>query len=550
VRSKRTAVLVATALVAIVATGAVVGGRLLPGLRGGAAPAPRFVDETASSGLDHTYDGGDQYATGGGVAVLDCDGDGRPDVYVAGGTNPAALFRNESATGGALRFARVDAPEVDLDGVLGAYPLDVDGDGVTDLAVLRVGGSTLFRGTGGCRFAPVPAELGLQAQDGWITAFSATWEGRAALPTLAFGRYVTRDANGEPAGCGDNTLVRPDASGTRYGTPIGLSPGWCTLSMLFSDWDGSGRRDLRVSNDRQYYRDGQEQLWRVAPGEAPREYTAADGWKPMQIWGMGIASQDLTGDGLPEVYLTSQGDNKLQALAAGPSRPAYDDIALARGVTAAQPYAGGQALPSTAWHAEFVDVNDDGLDDLFVAKGNVSAMPDYASKDPSNLLLGQPDGTFVEGAEAAGVVSFDKGRGAALADLNLDGLPDLLLVNVGSPMRVWRNVGAGTADAPAPLGGWLELRLSQTGANRDAIGARIEVQAGDVTIRRELVVGGGHLSGELGWTHVGIGPASHARVRVTWPDGDVGPWLDVDANRFLDIARGATEAVPWTPPQG
>ena len=141
-----------------------------------------------------------------------------------------------------------------------------------------------------------------------------------------------------------------------------LSPGHCTLSILFSDWDGSGRRDLRVTNDRQYYLDGQDQLWRVAPGEAPREYTADDGWVSMQIWGMGIASQDLTGDGLPEVFLTSQGDNKLQTLLTGPDQPTYRDIALRRGVTAAQPYTGGDHLPSTAWHPEFADVNADGFD--------------------------------------------------------------------------------------------------------------------------------------------------------------------------------------------
>ena len=66
-----------------------------------------------------------------------------------------------------------------------------------------------------------------------------------------------------------------------YDAPIPLTPAWCALSMLFSDWDRSGRRDLRVSNDRQYYSDlsdGEEQLWRVAPGEPPRLYGADDGW--------------------------------------------------------------------------------------------------------------------------------------------------------------------------------------------------------------------------------------------------------------------------------
>ena len=117
---------------------------------------------------------------------------------------------------------------------------------------------------------------------------------------------------------------------------------------------------------------------------------------------MGIASADLTGDGYPEVYLTSQGDNKLQTLADGPAQPAYEDIALERGATAHRPFTGGDVLPSTAWHAEFADVNNDGFLDLFVAKGNVEAQTEYAMRDPNNLLIGQADGTFVEGAEDAG----------------------------------------------------------------------------------------------------------------------------------------------------
>ena len=256
-------------------------------------------------------------------------------------------------------------------------------------------------------------------------AFSATWEGTNALPTLAFGNYRTLDEDA----CGDSQLVRPTSAGDGYDAPIALSPGYCTLSMLFSDWDRSGRRDLRITNDRHYYLDGPEQLWRIADGEAPREYTEADGWRPLQIWGMGIASQDLTGDGHPEVFLTSQGDNKLQTLENGPAQPTYKDMALKAGVTAQRPYAGGDVLPSTAWHPEFEDVNNDGLVDLFVSKGNVEAQPDYATRDPSNLLIGQADGTFVEGAEAAGIVGYERARGASLVDLNLDGMLDLVVVN-------------------------------------------------------------------------------------------------------------------------
>lgn len=512
-----------------------------------AAP-PLFVDETAASGVSQRFDGPELYQVGGGVAVFDCNNDRLPDLYFAGGERAGALYRNRSPIAGELRFEQVRSAATDLTNVNGAYPLDIDGDGLVDLAILRIGESVLLRGRGDCTFEPANERLGFSGIDGYTTAFSATWEGDALLPTLAIGRYLKLDDGGEATfTCDEGALLRPNADGSAYGTATYLVPGYCSLSMLFSSWDGSGRRDLRVSNDRQYYVDGSEQLWRVEPGQVPTPYTADDGWPSLQIWGMGIASQDLTGDGLPEVYLTSQGDNKLQTLTAGPDQPAFRDIALRRGVNSPRPFAGDTSLPSTAWHPEFADVNNDGFTDLFVSKGNVGAQADYAKRDPSDLFLGQPDGTFVEAADPAGILRFDRGRGAALADLNLDGLLDLVEVNYRADTVVWRNVGSGTADAPAPMGHWLMLDIEQSGPNRDAIGAWVDVRIGDVTARHELTIGGGHISGELGWLHLGLGPATSAEVRVVWPDGEEGPWLPIDADQFAIVERGATAVRPWVP---
>jgi len=269
---------------------------------------------------------------------------------------------------------------------------------------------------------------------------------------------------------------------------------------------------------------------------------------------MGIASYDVTGDGYPDFFLTSQGSNRLQTLTAGPNKPTYGDIGLKSGVLADRPFAGGDTLPSTAWHPEFQDVNNDGYIDLFISKGNVKAEVDFAQKDPSNLLLGQPDGTFQESADAAGILNYDSARGAALADFNLDGQLDLVEVDLGAPMKIWRNTGAGSpggatgATAPAPFGHWLALRVTENGPNRDAIGGWVEVRVGGTTMRRELTVGGGHAGGQLGWVHVGLGLTSEADVRVVWPDGQAGPWLHVAADQFLDLDRAAGTAQPWTPP--
>ncbi len=550
-RGRRLSLLAAAAIVAAIA---VAPAALLFVLPRGAAAAlgpPHFVEETTSAGIDHVYDGGSTFFVGGGVAVFDCNGDGKPDLYLAGGSNPAALYRNDSPLGGALRFNRVSDPATDLANVSGAYPIDIDGDGLVDLAVLRVGGVDLLRGLGDCRFERANEAWSFDGGHAWSTALSAIWEGSAALPTLAVGNYLQLDPSGEPIGaCTDNVLYRPDSAGTGYGAATPLTPGYCTLSMLFSDWDRSGRRDLRITNDRHYYTDGEDQLWRVAAGDQPRLYTQEDGWVPMQIWGMGIASYDVTGDGYPDVFLTSQGDNRLQTLTSGPSQPTYRDIALKRGVTAAQPFTGGDVLPSTAWHPEFQDVNNDGYIDLFISKGNVSAMPDFAARDPSDLFVGQPDGTFTEAAGAAGIVSFARGRGAALADFNLDGMLDLVEVNLGAPVMLWRNVGTGDAAAPAPIGNWLAIQIDEPAPNVDAIGSWVEVRVGGRTIQREVTIGGGHVGGELGWIHFGLGSAGDAQVRVTWPDGETGPWVDVKANGFDVIQRGATAAQPWHPAGG
>ena len=538
------------AVVVVLAAGSFVAWRVIGG--GAAATVPHFVDETASAGIDHTYGGDDTYDVGGGLAVFDCDGDGLPEVYAAGGGDPAALFHNDSRPGGALRFDRRTSPITDLTGVTGAYPLDIDGDGQADLVVLRNGESHVLRGLGGCRFEDAGQAWHAAPPPALTTAFSATWEAGQSWPTLAYGSYLDPASPSGTYVCSDNVLLRPAAGGAGYAAAIPLTPGFCSLSMLFSDWDGSGRRDLRVSNDRQYYDNavGGEQLWRVAPGEAPRAYDATDGWKLVRLWGMGIASYDVTGDGLPETYLTSQGANTLQTLESGPARPAFRDLSFDLGIQATRPASGGDPLPSTAWHPQFADVNNDGRIDLFISKGNVDAIPDYAAKDPSDLFLGQPDGTWADAAVAAGITTADRGRGAALVDLNADGQLDLVESFLRAPMRVWRNVGSGTADAPAPLGNWLAYRLRQDGGNADAIGAVVETRAGGRTARQELTSGGGHISGQLGWQHVGLGDATEGQVRVTWPDGEVGPWMGVAADGFVDIRRGATEAVPWTPPGG
>ncbi|NNG05074.1 MAG: hypothetical protein HKM95_13390, partial [Inquilinus sp.] len=234
----------------------------------------------------------------------------------------------------------------------------------------------------------------------------------------------------------------------------------------------------------------------------------------------------------------------------GQLQPAFEDIAYGLGATVHRPYVGGETRPSTAWHAEFDDVNNDGFVDLFIAKGNVEGMVDFASRDPNNLLIGQGDGSFREAAPEAGIGTFERARGAALADLNLDGLLDLVVVNREQRPELWRSMGAGTdaSGAARPMGGWSMIRLVQPGANPGAVGAWVEVKTGAHVQRRELLVGGGHAGGEAGWVHFGLGTSERLEVRVQWPDGTWGPWLRAFANRFLVVERDRERPLYWQPP--
>jgi hypothetical protein len=509
--------------------------------------APAFVEETKGSGIDSVYTGEWQYMVGGGAAAFDCNDDGFEDVLIAGGEKPATFYVNKSTRGGELSFAKQQSG-LEFKAMTGAYPLDVDGDGIMDVVVLRVGENMVMKGKGDCQFTRANEDWGFEGGDGWSTAYAAKWERGNQWPTIAIGNYIDRTQELEPWGsCTPNVLQRPKQGAKGFDAPIELVPSHCPLGMLFTDWDNSGHADLRVANDREYYEGGQEQMWRIRPGEAPKLYTKEDGWAYLRIWGMGIAGYDLDGDGYQEYAITSMADNKLQTLKDPPKdgvapKPTYKDVAWPRGATAHRPFMGTDLKPSTAWHIDFQDVNNDGLADLFIAKGNVSEMPDFAMKDPNNLLVQGPGGNFIEMADKAGVASTQQSRGGALVDFNLDGLVDLLVVNRNAPAQVWRNV---TTDA----GNWLELEIRQPGGNVNAIGAIVEVTTEFGRQFRELVSGGGHVSGHAGWIHFGIGDAETAKVRVRYPGGDWTAPQSVAAGSFAILKEGAEMPSLWTPPR-
>ncbi len=523
-----------------------------------AGDIPVYKEEALSAGIDHQYGGPWEYFVGGGVATFDCNSDRLPDVFIAGGENESALYINHSNTGAPLAFRKKEQASTSLKRVTGAYPINIDNDEWIDLVVLRVGENRLLRGGPDCTFAIANTSFGFDGGAAWTTAFSANFETGEQFPTLAFGNYVDRTAPGSPWGtCEDNVLHRPqtdnDGNKLRYNEATVLSPGHCALSMLFTDWNKSGQDALRITNDRHYHRGGEEQLWNLDKGRYPRLFSRADGWQSLVIWGMGIAEGDFNADGFPEYVLTSMGDTKIQSVdvvqASEEQRPVYEDIAWQRGATAHRPYRGEDLKPSTGWHAELADVNNDSLLDIYIAKGNVEQMSDFAKNDPDNLLLGNHDGRFVEHGEHSGIDLNRRGRGASVADFNMDGLLDLLVVNRGEPVSLFRHTGFKSEYGPRQGGNWLAIELKQTDANRHALGARLAIKTGNKTQVRQIKLGGGHASGQLGFTHVGLGVAERATLRVQWPDGEWSASFRLFANHFAVITRGDEHVSYWYPPQ-
>ncbi len=522
--------------------------------------APVFNERAAASGLDHRFDADGDFVVGGGAAAFDCDGDGDLDVAVAGGLAPMAVFENRTSPGAAPRFTEVPAGLAELGDrtrrVTGVYAIDLDNDRAVDLVATRFGENLILRNRGGCAFEEVSRDWGLTATGTWTTAFAAAWIGDARYPTLLFANYVRRDRPLEKRGnCEPSVIVRPRAGtgGPRYGAPEPVLPSSCALSIRQVDWCGPiaagsaagsvAATDFWIANDRQYADpDSEEQLLSVGPDSA-RLYTRADGWAAHRIWGMGVAAADVDGDGRVEVAVTNMAENQFFVLAEPETgRPAFANAAWQRGAAAQRPYTGGDTRPSTSWHSAFEDLNNDGRLDLLIVKGNVAAMPQFAAFDPDSLLLGRGDGRFVEAGAEAGIALDRIGRGGAVFDADGDGCLDILVVNRNGPLSFFH------ADCAA-LPPAIDLVLEQDDANRDAVGARIEITAAGQRLDRSIAIGGGHGGSSLAPFHIGAPEAGSAQVRVRWPDGSLSGPVPFSAGEVYRWRRGDPAPVAVRPHQ-
>jgi hypothetical protein len=541
----------------------------------GTVPPPWFADVTAVSGLDFTYRNGEEAghftlleSLGGGVALLDYNGDGLLDIFVTGGGwfggddgkqilgYPCKLYKNL----GAWKFQDV-TEEAGLampwPYTHGAAVADFDRDGWPDLLVTGYGRLTLLHNEadrhGKRRFVDVTEKMGLRDLS-WST--SAGWgdlDGDG-WPDLYVCHYVDWSFAKNPLCAGRRAGVPRDICSPVAFAPLkhalfhnehgrkfrdvsaehGLHAAGNGLGVVLADLNDDGRPDIYVANDTNanflYLNRGQGKLEEQATisGVAAGEHGRPDG-------SMGVDVGDFDGSGRPSLWVTTfQGE--VQALYRNLGRELFRHHSRAAGIA---------AVGSTfvGFGTGFVDVDNDGWQDLVIANGHVFHDPPGNERKQRPLLLHNEEyqgRRFFNDGNVQGGTFFQTpalGRGLAIGDLDNDGWPDLVVSHLGGPVTLLRNDAARTAPA-----NWLGVKLVGK-EQRDVVGSTVIVECDGRKLTRFVKGGGSYLSASDARLLFGLAASkSVQRITVKWSWGQTQSWTVLASNAYWELIEGEGKA--------
>ena len=534
------------------------------------APAPRiFFREVASevgvttvpnTNTDRRYVL--ETAGGGGIALFDCDNDGKLDLavvndstieqYRKGGDLMITLYRQDG-NGSALHFTDVTkmAGLTTRGWGMGIAVGDYDNDGLPDLYVTGYGHNVLYHNLGNCKFEDVTAKAGVQG-GGFSTGAAWADYDRDGKLDLFVARYVKTDANHLPDPArsfrgyrgvafelpdtmeGETDLLfrnRGDGTFEEVSEKAGVNdPGKLHgMGVTWGDYDGDGWPDLYVTNDF-----GRTFLYHNRRNGTFEEVGSASG-TGLGPDGQGYGNMagdfgDFDRDGKLDLFVT-RADNQPASLYWNQG-DYFVDIARKSGIASV-------TKAPVKWGTGFGDFDNDGWLDIVVANGNFSSLLDTLPKEgkfaqPIQLFRSRGNLTFEEVADEAGLNAgrLYSRRGTAFGDINNDGKLDVVIFNVGAPPSVFLNE---TTNANHRV----LFRLIGTKSNRAAIGARVSVTTSKMTQIDEVRAGSSYNSTNDTRLHFGLGSETVMnKIEVSWPSGLRQEFREVQGDAIYEIKEG------------